>query len=165
MTTTQYFQNTPMDNQMHQTLPQNSHRINELEPLLSAFIWFLLNNCMNKRHLQFEIGRKEERDTKRTDAWLKAEGITPYTFAHIDVELLQAQRIAHNCLKHHPTLLTKAETETLTRFTKAVSRTKTRRRIKASRTHQVMNIGNRVNRQVFKQARQQSRQAQANNSR
>ena len=109
---------------------------------------------MTKRHLQFEIGRKEERDTKQTDAWLKAEGIAPLTFAHIDVDLLQAQRIAHNCLEHHATLLTKAEAETLTKFLQAVSKKKTRRRIKASRTHQVMNIGNRINRQIFKQARQ-----------
>ena len=120
---------------------------------------------MNKRHLQFEIKRKNERDTKRTDAWLKAEGITAYTFAHIDVALLQAQRIAHNCLKHHAPLLTQAETETLTKFIKAISKKKTRRRIKASRTHHVMNIGNRINRQLFKQARQQGKQTQANNSR
>ena len=109
---------------------------------------------MYKRDLQREIQRTEERDTKRADAWLKTQGITPETFTQMDAELLQAQRIAHNCLKHHALLLTAAEADTLNRFLNSMASKKARKRIRQARIHQVMNIGNRINRQLFRQLRQ-----------
>ena len=115
---------------------------------------------MYKRDLQREIQRTEERDTKRADAWLKSQGISPETFTQMDAELLQAQRIAHNCLKHHALLLTDSDTQTLTGFLKKVEHKRTLRRTKPSQIHRVMNIGNRINRQLFRQHRQHKHHTQ-----
>lgn len=109
---------------------------------------------MYKRDLQREINWREERDTLKANAWLRSEGIAPETLAKIDSQLVKAQRIAHNSIKHHRELLTTKELDTLTRFLKSMEIRQTRRRIKASRTHEVMNIGNRINRQLFRQLRQ-----------
>lgn len=109
---------------------------------------------MYKRDLQREINWRAERDTQRANAWLRSEGISAETLAQIDSELIKAQRVAHNCIKNHRELLTAKELDTLTRYLQSMQTRKNRRRIKSSRTHQVMNIGNRINRQLFRQLRQ-----------
>jgi hypothetical protein len=109
---------------------------------------------MYKRDLQREIRWREERDTKQADTWLRSEGIAPETLAQIDSQLVKAQRIAHNCITHHRELLTAKELDTLTRYLQSMQTRKTRRRIKAKRTYEVMNIGNRINKQLFRQLRQ-----------
>jgi hypothetical protein len=159
MTTTQYFQNTQMDNRMRHTMPQNCHRINKRQPHLLGFLWFLLNNCMNKRHKQYQIQHRAERDDKQTNAWLRAQGFSPEIFAQTELKLLEAQRIANRCLTHHRALLSNKDVDMLTRFTVSMLNKYTRRRIRQTRIHQVMNIGNRINRQLFKQLRQQQQKA------
>ena len=141
MTTTQYFQNTPMDNRMRHTQPQNSHRINELEPLLLGFIWFLLNNCMNKTAERIE------------HKWLTDNGINTKTFITDPLYLVQAQQIAYNLLKHHSQLLEKNQAASLNNFLKAVGNGKERQRIKQRDAERVMNIGAQINRKLFKKIR------------
>jgi len=114
---------------------------------------------MHKRDLQREIIWREERDTKRTNTWLKAQGFSPEIFAQTELKLLEAQRIANRCLTHHRALLSNKDVDVLTRFNLSMLKNHTRRRIRQTRIHQVMNIGNRINRQLFKQLRQQQRQA------
>jgi hypothetical protein len=114
---------------------------------------------MSKQHQQYQIQQRTERDDKQTDAWIKAQGFSAEIFSEITVELLEAQRIANRCLTHHRALLSNKEMDMLTRFTISMSKKHTRRRILQARIHQVMNIGNRINRQLFKQLRQQQRQA------
>ncbi len=98
---------------------------------------------MYNRDLQREINWREERDTIKANAWLRSGGIAPETLAKIDSQLVKAQHIAYNGIKHHRDLLTAKELDTLTRFLKSMEIKQTRRRIKASRTHEVMNIGHR----------------------
>ena len=138
---------------MRHTLPLNCHRINKSQPLLLGFIWFLLNNCMNKRDFEYAQARIAQRDTNLTNRWLKAEGISPNCFANTDVKLLKAQQTAHHCLAHHGALLTSAERDALTQFIKASHNRKARPCLSDKRIYQVLNIGNRINRQLFKQHR------------
>jgi hypothetical protein len=159
MTTTQYFQNNNLSNRSCQTPPLIRHRINEPKPLLPGFIWFLLNNCMSKRHQHYQIQQRAERDDKQTDAWLRAQGFSAEIFSETAVELLEAQRIANRCLSHHSQLLSSKDVDVLNRFLYSMSKRHTRKRIRQARIHQVMNIGNRINRQLFKQLRQQQRKA------
>ena len=114
---------------------------------------------MSKQHQQYQIQQRAERDDKQTNAWLKAQGFSPEIFSETAVELLEAQRIANRCLTHHRALLSNSDVDVLSRFTISISKKHTRRRIRQARIHQVMNIGNRINRQLFKQLRQQQQKA------
>jgi hypothetical protein len=111
-----------------------------------CFIISQLNRCMYKRDLQREIQRSEERDTKQADAWLEAEGFSPKMYSLMDIELLKTQRTAHHCLKHHSQLLSNKDVDVINRFLESMSKRHTRRRIKPTRIHQVMNRGNGINR-------------------
>jgi hypothetical protein len=116
---------------------------------------------MNKHYLQQDIKRQEAHDTKRTDQWLKSQGILADHFADLDILLLQAQQIAHNCLKHHGQLLDHCEAQVLNKFLQSLIKKATRQRIKPAQAYKVMNIGTSLNRRVFKQLKQQARQTQA----
>ena len=93
-------------------------------------------------------------DNRLADNWLRANGINPKTITQWDKELLQAQMIATNLLKHHAKLLGQNEAASLNNFLLAVSNTKTRMKLKTQDCYKVMNIGTAVNRKLFKQHRQ-----------
>jgi hypothetical protein len=112
---------------------------------------------MHKRLKQREIQQREKRDTQETNAWLKAQGLSADKFAELDLDLLHAQRIAHNCLKYHGRLLSAADTRVLNDFLQALHNTKKRRRITRTQAFKIMNIGNKLNRQLFKQHRHATR--------
>lgn len=109
---------------------------------------------MNKRYLQLDIERKHVRDTSRTDQWLKSQGLSANCFADLDTVLVQAQQIAHNCLKHHGSLLDHREAQVLNHFLQSLQKKATRQRIKPAQAFKVMNIGTSLNRRVFKQYKQ-----------
>jgi hypothetical protein len=135
-----------MDNRMRHTLPSMRHRINKRQPLLPAFIWFLLNNCMNN----YTAERKEKK-------WLADNGINHKTFVNDPLHLVQAQQIAHNILKHHGQLLAQNEVHTLNQFLIQARGKQSKQRITVRQAQTVMNIGASVNRKVFKKIRQQKR--------
>lgn len=87
---------------------------------------------------------------KLTNEWLKANGLDSKTFAEWNKELVQAQMIATNLLKHHAHALNESQTKTIKRFLAAIKNHKLRDKIKKGNCYQVMNIGAAVNRQVFK---------------
>lgn len=109
---------------------------------------------MNKHYLQQDIQRQQVRDTKRSDQWLKTHGLSPDSFIDIDAVLLQAQQIAHNCLKHHGSLLDHREAQVLNNFLQRLQKKVTRKRIQPAQAFKVMNIGTSLNRRVFKQFKQ-----------
>lgn len=109
---------------------------------------------MNKRFKQQQIQHQEDRDTKRTDQWLKSQGLSADCFVNMDSILLQAQQIAHNCLKHHGHLLDHREAKVLNHFLQCLNKKATRGRIKPAQAYKVMNIGTSLNRRVFKQYKQ-----------
>lgn len=120
---------------------------------------------MNKRFKQLDIQHREKRDTERTDAWLKLQGFSAENFTVLDLQLLQAQRIAHNCLKQHGSLLGINEAKVLNDFLQALQSTKKRHRLTPAQAFKVMNIGNSVNRKLFQQHRQSDNYVQAKTSR
>ena len=87
------------------------------------------------------------------DRWLKSNGITPEKLLTIDIELLQAQRIAHTVLKHHATLLGQNEAASLNNFLHKMANGGTRKKLTKKDCYRVMNIGTAVNRKLFKQYR------------
>ncbi len=114
---------------------------------------------MNKRELEHQIPRREALDDRRTRGWLKSEGLDADTFTDAVLPLIQAQRIAHNCLKHYGRFLGPNEAAVLNTFLKALTNQARRRRITQAQIHKVMNIGSQVNRKAFKQLRHLEKQA------
>ena len=127
--------------------------MNRHDPDLMGFYISCINTCMNKRLKQLEIQHRENHDTQRTDAWLRSQGFHADNFSELDLQLLQAQRIAHNCLKHHGRLLDATEAKALNDFLQALQNNKKRRRLTQAQAFKVMNIGNKLNRKLFKQYR------------
>lgn len=109
---------------------------------------------MNKHELKHQIPRREALDDRKTRGWLKSEGLDADTFAELELPLAQAQRIAHNCLKHYGCFLGPNEAAVLNTFLKALTYQARRRRITQAQIHKVMNIGSQINRKAFRQLRQ-----------
>ena len=114
---------------------------------------------MNKHTLQRDIQIKSDRDNLQTNRWIKSQGLSADVFAKMDMILLQAQQIAHNCLKHYGRFLGPNEAAVLNTFLKALTNQARRRRITQAQIHKVMNIGSQVNRKAFKQLRHLEKQA------
>ncbi|MCD8523957.1 MAG: hypothetical protein LRY72_17095 [Saccharospirillaceae bacterium] len=113
---------------------------------------------MNKHDLQQQIQHQENRDKWRTNRWMQSQGFSAESFAGLDLIYLQAQRIAYICLKHHGRMLTANEAQTLKNFLQALQTKAKQRRLKPAQAYKIMNIGKRINRQLFKQHRQHPRQ-------
>lgn len=139
--------------------------MNRVEPDLLGFYISCINTCMNKRFKQLDIQHRENCDTQRANAWLKSQGLAAEIFTEMDLQLLQAQRIAHNCLKQHGGLLGANEAKVLNNFLQALQNNKQRSRLTPAQAFKVMNIGNSVNRKLFQQHRQLGNNVQAKTSR
>jgi len=90
-------------------------------------------------------------------SWLTENGLSAEHFEDTDLHLLQAQRIAHNTLKHHAALLEQNQAAVLNNFLRAMGSAK-RSTLKLAHAQKVMNIGAAVNRKLFKQHRQLGKQ-------
>ena len=99
---------------------------------------------LNKLHI------KEEQTANN---WLKENGITNRLFNEAQVFQLQAYKTATNILKHNVTLLKNTEYEQLTSYCKAMLNSKQRNSLTKRNTYEILNIGTRINRQLFKQYR------------
>ena len=99
---------------------------------------------LNKLHI------KEEQTANN---WLKDNGITNRLFNEVQVFQLQAYKTAKNILKHNVELLKNGEYEELTSYCKAILNSRQRNSITKRNTYQILNIGIRINRQLFKQYR------------
>ena len=93
--------------------------------------------------------------TKITNNWLRQNGIDPDMLSDLNVEILQAQMIATNILRHHGRLLERNEAASLNNFLKASRNAKLRQKLTLTACYKVMNLGAAVNRKLFKMHRQQ----------
>ncbi len=100
--------------------------------------------------ITYQIQQKTRKAEKQTKQWLKDNGLSADYFADIELHLAQAQKIASNILKYHAHLLERNEAHSLNNFLQAVRSSKLRHRITATHAYKVMNIGNAVNRKLFK---------------
>ena len=128
---------------------------------ISSFLISQLNKFMNKHELKQQIVRRTALDDRKTRGWLKSEGLDEDTFTDAALPLIQAQRIAHNCLKHYGRFLGPNEAAVLNTFLKALTNQAQQRRITQAQVHKVMNIGSQVNRKAFRQHRQLNKKAKA----
>ena len=95
-------------------------------------------------------------------SWLTENGLSSQELENTDLHLLQAQRIAHNTLKHHAALLEQNQAAVLNNFLRAMGSAKCKT-LKLAHAQKVMNIGAAVNRKLFKQRRQLKRAALGGN--
>jgi hypothetical protein len=93
--------------------------------------------------------------TKLTNKWLRDNGINPEILSDLNIQILQAQMIATNILRHHGKLLEHNEAALLNNFLKASRNGKLRQKLTLTACYTVMNIGATVNRKIFKMHRQQ----------
>jgi hypothetical protein len=100
--------------------------------------------------ITYNIQRKTQKAEKQTKKWLQDNGLNNDYFADIELHLAQAQKIATNILKNHAKLLGQNEAHTLNNFLQAIKNRKKRAKITATQAYRVMNIGNAVNRKLFK---------------
>jgi hypothetical protein len=120
-----------------------------------------MKQSLKRTWKQQAIHHQDVRDTWHTDAWLQSQGFSADNFTDLDILLLQAQQIAHNCLKQHGRLLDHKEVKILNHFLQCLQKKPLRQAMRPTQAYQVMNIGTSVNRRVFKQLKQQTRQTQA----
>ena len=99
---------------------------------------------LNKLHI------KEEQTANN---WLKENGITNRLFNKVQVFQLQAYKTAKNILKHNVELLKNGEYEQLISYCKAILNSRQRNSITKRNTYEILNIGTRINRQLFRQYR------------
>ena len=98
----------------------------------------------------YSIQKQARKDEQQATRWLKDNGLNAEYFADIELHLVQAQQIATNILKHHAKLLGQNEAHVLNNFLQAITNKKKRAKMKAAQAYKVMNIGNAVNRKMFK---------------
>lgn len=122
------------------------HSLQTLIHFYAAFVWSLLNKCMNKY--------KNFMDDGLTADWLRDNGIAVQTFGNTHIRLLQAQQQAHALLTQHSNLLITSQRTTLEKFLHQMSRKDKRSRLKPQAAHPVLNISSKINRQLFKQHKQ-----------
>ena len=86
----------------------------------------------------------------QTNNWLKDNGISVKHFASIDSQLLKAQQTAFNLLKHHLHLLNDSQIKTLQVYCSQMANDKKRKKITKNFAYKVLNIGTKINRNIFK---------------
>ena len=133
-------------------LPKHSHFA------AKKIIWFcvvLLNNCMKKpkdqlTHVQYQINHKADKDTLTVNKWIGTCGLNVKSFNTTPIQLLQAQKTARELLTQFPQLLTQHQITTLKSFNKLMVCKRTRAQLKPEAAYPILNISNKINRQLFK---------------
>ena len=105
-------------------------------------------------HAQFEILRKQDSDARTTDKWIRSTGLNTATFNKLNPKLLQAQQTAHTLLKQHLNLLTNEQIKIIRNFNRRVRNTQLCTKLKPEAAYQVLNIGTKINRQLFRAYKQ-----------
>lgn len=103
--------------------------------------------------ITYNIQNQTRISEKQTAEWLKQNGLNVEYFADIQLHLIQAQKIATNILKNHAIHLGQNEAHTLNNFLLAMNSKKKRAKLTTAQAYKVMNIGNAVNRKMFKASR------------
>lgn len=103
---------------------------------------------------EFEIYRKQKRDTAYTDGFIRNIGLNPNVFAEVDSKLLDAQRQARELLKHYSHVLTKVQVITLKRFGQKMRQGAVREKLKPEAAYPIFNITTKVVRILHRQAQE-----------
>lgn len=90
---------------------------------------------------------------KQTTEWLKANGWDEKTFTVIELPYLQAQQVAYCLTKYHSALLNEEQTELMNNYLSDIKHNAKRHKITKNTVYRVLNIGTKINRQIFKRHR------------
>jgi hypothetical protein len=88
---------------------------------------------------------------KNTQAWLGKHSITEAVFDSSSIDLLRAQITAKNILRSYPHLITAQHAALLLVFCEDFAHAQQRKHITQHQILQVLNIGSKLRRQLFKQ--------------
>ena len=105
---------------------------------------------MNKQEQQYQIRKQEQQDTQQADTWIKQQGLNTGTFGITNLQLLQAQQTAHTLLTAHKHLLNQKQIQTLKKFQQKINNKRTNTKLNPKSSYQVLNIGTKINRQLFR---------------
>ena len=89
-------------------------------------------------------------DDALTADWLRDNGIAVNSFSTTHIKLLQAQQTAHTLLTQNLNLLTSNQIKALKAFQRKMTNKKARAKLKPEAAYQILNISNKINRQLFK---------------
>jgi len=109
---------------------------------------------MNKQEQQYQIRKQEQQDTQQADTWIKQQGLNTSTFGTTNLQLLQAQQTAHTLLTAHKHLLNQKQIQTLNKFQQKIKNKRTSTKLNPKSFYQVLNIGTKINRQLFRAYKQ-----------
>ena len=113
-----------------------------------------MNIKLNKSDTAQQIRTRELLDTKLTDAWLAQQGINAKNFSSIHIKLLQAHSQAKLLTENHQHLLTNSQLKLLVDFLGKMKDTASRSRLKpAAAALPILNLAGKINRQLFKALR------------
>ena len=109
---------------------------------------------MNKQEQQYQIRKQEQQDTQQAEAWIKQQGLDTGTFGTNNLQLLQAQQTAHTLMTAHRQILNQKQIQTLKKFQQKTNNKRTRTKLNPKTAYQVLNIGTKINRQLFRAYKQ-----------
>jgi hypothetical protein len=90
---------------------------------------------------------------KTANEWLAENGICAAQLLKAELAQQQAQKIAHNLLKHNANLLDHKQISVLNTYLRLMSFPNTRRKLTSRHAYKIMNIGTAINRKLFKKNR------------
>jgi hypothetical protein len=93
---------------------------------------------------------KDQRDTRKTDAWFAANGISTKAIYIGTAEVFQAQKLATNTLRNINGVLGPNEAHTLHNFLRATSTPQKCEKITQAQCYKVMNIAKQAQRMYSK---------------
>jgi hypothetical protein len=109
---------------------------------ICGFICRKVNTCLDTF--------KNQKDTERTNAWLKSNGISVNQIYAGTAELFQAQKLASTTLRDHGDLLEQNQAHVLHNFLRAANSGQKRLKITQAQCFKVLNITKQVQRKHAK---------------
>ena len=88
---------------------------------------------------------------QNSQAWLGKHNITEAAFTSSSTDLLRAQITAQNTLRSYPHMISAQQRALLLVFCEDFAHAQQRKHITQHQIHQVLNIGSKLRRQLFKQ--------------
>jgi hypothetical protein len=103
---------------------------------------------------QFQILIKSAKDMNTTQQWMCEQGFNNQCFNQTDELTLKAQKVATVLLKEHKSVLSEKQIEKLQTFKLLARKQAQTNKLKIASVYEVLNIGTKINRQLFKLNRQ-----------
>jgi hypothetical protein len=87
---------------------------------------------------------------QQTANWLKQNGMDEKSFTVIELPFIQAQQVAFALMKYHAELLDDDQTAFVCSYLEDIKNKAQRKKLTATKAYRVLNIGTKINRQLFK---------------